>query len=120
MYFLLGITINTPTFAQHSFDSQSTFGTVDKGMGVLYVTNKRYHINTVEQHYIYTEPRNGIQFNDRNTVTEKAIFKVLVRHETVQMVSYSPRKTIGLGPYVTFSTNIKVRECRVATSVSRK
>jgi hypothetical protein len=48
MYCLLGITINTPNFAQHSLDSQHTFGTMDKGMGVLYITGKRYHINTVE------------------------------------------------------------------------
>jgi hypothetical protein len=48
MYCLLGITINTPKFAQNSLASQHTFGTMEKCMGVLYIANKTYHIKTVE------------------------------------------------------------------------
>jgi hypothetical protein len=93
---------------------------MDNGMGVRDIRNKRYHINTVEKHYIYTKPKNCIQISDRNTVTENAIFKVLLQHEAVQMVLYFPRKTKRLFPYMTFSDFVKVRKCRVAISVSRK
>jgi len=40
MYFLLVITINTLMFAKNPLDSQHTFGTMDKCMGVLYITKK--------------------------------------------------------------------------------
>jgi hypothetical protein len=89
-------------------------------MGVWYITNKRHHINTVEKHYIYTKPKVDIKNHDRNTVTENAIFKVLLQHDAVQMVLHFPRKTIRLSPYMTFSTFVKVTECQVATSLSMK
>lgn len=79
-------------------------------MALLCIRNKRYHINTVENHKIYTKPKNGIQISDRNIVTQNAKFKVLVEHEEVQMVSYSPCKTIRIGPDVKFCTFIKVTE----------
>jgi len=48
--------------------------------GCFVYNKEKHHINTVEKRYIYTNPRNGIQISDRNTVTENAIFKVLVQH----------------------------------------
>jgi hypothetical protein len=50
---------------------------------ILCTTNKGNHTNTVEKYYFYKETKNGTQINDRNAVTERELFKVLVQHEVV-------------------------------------
>jgi hypothetical protein len=62
------------------------------------------------------EIKNGIQSNDRNTVTDNVTFKVLVQCEAVRMTATSPSKTI-CHSYLTFSTFLKVTECTVTTPV---
>jgi hypothetical protein len=50
-------------------------------MSILYITNKRNHVTTVEKFYVYRQTKNGTQINDKSTVSENKLFDIILLHE---------------------------------------
>jgi transposase-like protein len=68
-------------FATHLLEHGHSIGPITDIMDILYTTQKRKFMDTIENYHIYRYTKLQTQINDRNTVKYNAIFDLICSHD---------------------------------------
>jgi hypothetical protein len=67
-------------FAQHLTEYKHTCGTINSTLKILEVIKKGTYMDTLERYHIHRVTSQGIQINDRSTISKNPLFDTLVQH----------------------------------------
>jgi hypothetical protein len=59
-------------------------------MDVIFTTHKGKHLDTVQNYHIHQKKEEGIQINDKSTITKNTIFDIRMKHDPQKMAYHEP------------------------------